>query len=84
MQRDKRVAPWFAGAVPLRRAVRHAEEVVRQYPGYVIVRPSWIYGRRDLVSLPRVPLPHPARVAGLVHVIDRYAEQLAELETRLP
>jgi nucleoside-diphosphate-sugar epimerase len=31
-----------------------AEEVVRQYPSFVILRPSWIYGRRDLVSLPRV------------------------------
>jgi nucleoside-diphosphate-sugar epimerase len=31
-----------------------AEEVVRGYPSYVILRPSWIYGRRDLVSLPRV------------------------------
>jgi nucleoside-diphosphate-sugar epimerase len=31
-----------------------AEEVVRSYPDHVILRPSWIYGRRDLVSLPRV------------------------------
>jgi nucleoside-diphosphate-sugar epimerase len=31
-----------------------AEEVVRQFPSYVILRPSWIYGRRDMVSLPRV------------------------------
>jgi nucleoside-diphosphate-sugar epimerase len=31
-----------------------AEEVVREYPDHVIIRPSWIYGRRDLVSLPRV------------------------------
>jgi nucleoside-diphosphate-sugar epimerase len=31
-----------------------AEEVVRRYPNYVIIRPSWIYGRRDMVSLPRV------------------------------
>ena len=31
-----------------------AEEVVRDYPDHVIIRPSWIYGRRDLVSLPRV------------------------------
>jgi nucleoside-diphosphate-sugar epimerase len=31
-----------------------AEEVVRTYPDHVILRPSWIYGRRDLVSLPRL------------------------------
>jgi nucleoside-diphosphate-sugar epimerase len=31
-----------------------AEELVRDYPDHVIIRPSWIYGRRDLVSLPRV------------------------------
>jgi nucleoside-diphosphate-sugar epimerase len=31
-----------------------AEEVVRKYPSNVIIRPSWIYGRRDMVSLPRV------------------------------
>jgi nucleoside-diphosphate-sugar epimerase len=31
-----------------------AEEVVHEYPDHVIIRPSWIYGRRDLVSLPRV------------------------------
>ncbi|MCI0331655.1 MAG: NAD-dependent epimerase/dehydratase family protein [Planctomycetes bacterium] len=31
-----------------------AEEVVRAYDDHVIVRPSWIYGRRDLVSIPRV------------------------------
>jgi nucleoside-diphosphate-sugar epimerase len=27
---------------------------VREYPNHVIIRPSWIYGRRDSVSLPRV------------------------------
>jgi nucleoside-diphosphate-sugar epimerase len=31
-----------------------AEEVVRSYDDHVILRPSWIYGRRDLVSIPRV------------------------------
>ena len=31
-----------------------AEEVVREYDDHVIVRPSWIYGRRDRVSLPRL------------------------------
>jgi nucleoside-diphosphate-sugar epimerase len=31
-----------------------AEEVIRTYADHVIIRPSWIYGRRDLVSLPRV------------------------------
>jgi nucleoside-diphosphate-sugar epimerase len=31
-----------------------AEEVVRGYSDHVILRPSWIYGRRDLVSMPRV------------------------------
>jgi nucleoside-diphosphate-sugar epimerase len=31
-----------------------AEEEVRQHDDHVIIRPSWIYGRRDLVSLPRV------------------------------
>jgi nucleoside-diphosphate-sugar epimerase len=31
-----------------------AEEVVRTYADHVILRPSWIYGRRDFVSLPRV------------------------------
>jgi nucleoside-diphosphate-sugar epimerase len=31
-----------------------AEEEVRKCDDYVILRPSWIYGRRDYVSLPRV------------------------------
>jgi nucleoside-diphosphate-sugar epimerase len=31
-----------------------AEETVRRHPDHVIIRPSWIYGRRDKVSLPRV------------------------------
>jgi nucleoside-diphosphate-sugar epimerase len=31
-----------------------AEEVVRGYSDHVVIRPSWIYGRRDLVSLPRL------------------------------
>jgi nucleoside-diphosphate-sugar epimerase len=30
-----------------------AEEEVRRYDNYVILRPSWIYGRRDSVSIPR-------------------------------
>lgn len=31
-----------------------AEEAVHGYGDFVILRPSWIYGRRDYVSLPRV------------------------------
>jgi nucleoside-diphosphate-sugar epimerase len=31
-----------------------AEEVVRSYEDHVILRPSWIYGPRDLVSIPRL------------------------------
>jgi nucleoside-diphosphate-sugar epimerase len=31
-----------------------AEEAVKSYDDHVILRPSWIYGRRDYVSLPRV------------------------------
>jgi nucleoside-diphosphate-sugar epimerase len=31
-----------------------AEDVVRQYDDQVIVRPSWIYGRRDSVSIRRI------------------------------
>jgi 2-alkyl-3-oxoalkanoate reductase len=31
-----------------------AEDVVREYDDHVILRPSWIYGRRDYVSIPRV------------------------------
>jgi nucleoside-diphosphate-sugar epimerase len=31
-----------------------AEEAVRSYDDHVILRPSWVYGRRDFVSLPRV------------------------------
>ncbi|MEX2310584.1 MAG: NAD-dependent epimerase/dehydratase family protein [Pirellulales bacterium] len=31
-----------------------AEQVVREYDDHVIMRPSWIYGRRDMVSIPRV------------------------------
>jgi nucleoside-diphosphate-sugar epimerase len=31
-----------------------AEEVVREYDDHVILRPSWIFGRRDKVSIPRV------------------------------
>jgi nucleoside-diphosphate-sugar epimerase len=57
-----------------------AEEVVRNYPDHVIIRPSWIYGRRDLVSLPRVIQAirdHRARIIGngdnrlnLVNAVD--------------
>jgi 2-alkyl-3-oxoalkanoate reductase len=36
------------------RAKLAAEEEVRAYSDHVIVRPSWIYGRRDHVSIPRV------------------------------
>jgi nucleoside-diphosphate-sugar epimerase len=37
------------------RAKILAEDVVRQYPGeWTIVRPSWMYGPRDLNSFPRV------------------------------
>jgi nucleoside-diphosphate-sugar epimerase len=36
------------------RAKIMAEEAVRGYGDHVIVRPSWIYGRRDHVSIPRV------------------------------
>jgi nucleoside-diphosphate-sugar epimerase len=36
------------------RAKIMAEEQVRGYVNHVIVRPSWIYGRRDHVSIPRV------------------------------
>lgn len=36
------------------RAKILAEEVVRTYGDYSIIRPSWIYGPRDLNSLPRV------------------------------
>lgn len=36
------------------RAKIAAEEEVRGYANHVIVRPSWIYGRRDHVSIPRV------------------------------
>lgn len=31
-----------------------AEDVIRTYDNHTLIRPSWIYGRRDLVSLPRV------------------------------
>ena len=31
-----------------------AEEQLKGYPNYVIVRPSWVYGPRDRVSIPRV------------------------------
>ena len=36
------------------RAKILAEEEVRKYDNRVIVRPSWIYGRRDQVSIPRI------------------------------
>jgi 2-alkyl-3-oxoalkanoate reductase len=31
-----------------------AEDEVRKYPNHTIVRPSWIYGPRDRVSIPRL------------------------------
>src|SRR5207237_832237 len=31
-----------------------AEELVREYHDHVILRPSWIYGPRDVSSIPRV------------------------------
>jgi nucleoside-diphosphate-sugar epimerase len=36
------------------KAKRIAEEIVREYPETTIVRPSWLYGPRDRVSMPRV------------------------------
>jgi 2-alkyl-3-oxoalkanoate reductase len=36
------------------RSKVQAEQVVRSYGDHVILRPSWIYGQRDLVSIPRV------------------------------
>jgi 2-alkyl-3-oxoalkanoate reductase len=36
------------------RSKIEAEQVVREHNDHVILRPSWIYGRRDLVSIPRV------------------------------
>jgi nucleoside-diphosphate-sugar epimerase len=44
-----------------------AEKEVRRYENHVIVRPSWIYGRRDTVSIPRVAAKlrsHTARIIG--------------------
>ena len=36
------------------RSKVEAEKVVREYPHHTIVRPSWIYGARDRVSIPRI------------------------------
>ncbi|WP_164100710.1 NAD-dependent epimerase/dehydratase family protein [Candidatus Laterigemmans baculatus] len=36
------------------RSKVEAEQVVRAYPNHTIVRPSWIYGPRDRVSIPRL------------------------------
>lgn len=36
------------------RSKVEAEKVVREYPNHTIVRPSWIYGARDRVSIPRL------------------------------
>lgn len=36
------------------RSKVEAETVVREYPNHTIVRPSWIYGARDRVSIPRL------------------------------
>lgn len=43
-----------------------AEEVVRSYDDYVLLRPSWIYGRRDLVSIPRLARLIRARKVKLI------------------
>lgn len=36
------------------RAKLIAEEIVREYPATTIVRPSWLYGPRDRITIPRV------------------------------
>ncbi|MEX0643308.1 MAG: NAD-dependent epimerase/dehydratase family protein [Pirellulales bacterium] len=43
-----------------------AEEEVRRYGNHVILRPSWIYGRRDYVSIPRVAKKLRERTARVV------------------
>jgi nucleoside-diphosphate-sugar epimerase len=43
-----------------------AEEIVRAFPRLTIVRPSWTYGPRDRVTIPRVV---PALLAGRVPII---------------
>ena len=36
------------------RAKLLAEQIAREYPDTVIVRPSWLYGPRDRITIPRV------------------------------
>jgi 2-alkyl-3-oxoalkanoate reductase len=43
-----------------------AEEVVRDYSDHTIVRPSWLYGRRDLVSIPRLVEAVRSRKARII------------------
>jgi 2-alkyl-3-oxoalkanoate reductase len=50
-----------------------AEEVVRTYDDHVILRPSWIYGRRDGVSLPRLTEALRSRKVKLIGNGDKIA-----------
>jgi 2-alkyl-3-oxoalkanoate reductase len=50
-----------------------AEEAVRGYPDHVILRPSWIYGRRDFVSLPRLIEALRSRKVKLIGSGDKIA-----------
>jgi nucleoside-diphosphate-sugar epimerase len=48
------------------RAKLLAEQIAREYPQTTVVRPSWIYGPRDRVTIPRVV---PALLARRVPII---------------
>jgi nucleoside-diphosphate-sugar epimerase len=50
------------------RAKLLAEQIAWEYPETTVVRPSWIYGPRDRVTIPRVI---PALLGGRVPVLGR-------------
>lgn len=50
------------------RAKLLAEEIAREFPRVTVVRPSWIYGPRDRITIPRVV---PALLERRVPIIGR-------------
>jgi len=66
VREDAPVAPEIGGWDHYARSKLLSEQEVRKFPGHTIVRPSWIYGPRDRVTIPRVV---PALRSGKVPII---------------
>lgn len=54
------------------RAKLLAEQIAREYPATTVVRPSWLYGPRDRITIPRVIPALLARRAPIVGSGENY------------